>query len=270
MASLLVGCEGNILNIEENPRICVEGWIENGNKPIVILTENITPSEEYSPIDEAYSHSIHDASVTITVNNEQYVLHETVDSTYTPPYIYTTDQLIGSEGMRYDLCVSYLGTTATASTTIPSVVEIDSITKKQVEDNSSYYYLIAHFKDEQTTDDWYKFFVKTDLQPDSMFISSMFGTVSDVNSLESKLEIPIYQGRRENGEYYTPFFSNEEHITVKFCHIDDTAYQYWHEFDKMLALSRNPLLIYRTNLPSNINGGLGYWFGYGAKIYHFK
>ena len=113
-------------------------------------------------------------------------------------------------------------------------------------------------------------FVKTDLQSDSMFISSIFGTVSDINANNSSLEIPIYRGHCDNGDYFTPFFNNDKRITVKFCHIDSCAYQYWYEFDKMISLSRNPLLIYRTNLPSNIKGGLGYWFGYGIKIYNIN
>lgn len=268
LSILLFGCQGHIIDIDERPIICVEGWIEQGKNPVVLISECMTPYKKYQPIAEAFKHSIHDATVSITIDGKQYTLYEIVDSTFTPPYIYTTEKLVGHTGGKYSLLVQWQGTTATAHTAIPEVVGLDSICKKRAKASSSDFYLMAHFLDNPTTTDCYKVFVKTSNQSDGMYISSFLGTINDSASNGTNLEIPIYRGRRENGEHYTAFFNDSEEISIKFCHIDSCAYQYWSAFDKTLALSRNPMLIYRNNLPSNINGGLGYWFGYGAKEYH--
>lgn len=267
LSILLFGCQGYVLDTDETPVICIEGWIEQGKNPVVFISECMTPNKKYQPIDEAFTHSIHDATVSITIDGKQYTLYEIVDSTFTPPYIYTTKNLVGHTGCKYSLLVQWQGTTATAHTIIPEVVELDSISKKRADASSSDFYLMAHLHDNPRTADCYKVFVKTDTQSDSMFVSSFLGTINDLESNGVNLEIPIYRGRRENGDPYKPLFNENEDITIKFCHIDSCAFQYWNAFDKMMVLSRNPIITYRNNLPSNIKGGLGYWFGYGAKAY---
>lgn len=261
---LLISCQGDVSE-EYVTSLCIEGWIEPGEYPIVMVSETFFPNTSYQPVKEAYTHSLHQANVTITVNGQSYILTERITTAYQPSYIYTTDALVGQEGMTYHLEVSYNGITAFSHATIPSVIEADSIVLRH--EIANQITLSAFLTDPSETDDWYKAFILYGESSNEMFLSSFLSTVSDRDFQNNQIVMPLYQGRVENGEYYTPFFDYNERITIKICHIDSVAYHYWREYDKMLVLSRNPFLKYQDNLPGNIKGGLGYWFGYGSTVY---
>ena len=262
--SFFCSCQGDIYD-DDITSLCIEGWIEADAPPVVIVSETLQLTDKKQPIEDGFAHFLHNARVTITANGQEYVLKECHDAAYPSQYIYTSDALVGQEGVTYRLEVTCKDYHAYSSTTIPSVVEADSIAVKR--EPGGQISLQAHLTDPADTHDWYKVFARTDTLG-TMFISSFLGTKSDDGFPDHQVVIPIYRGRSENCEEYTPFFNVEEQIDVKLCHIDSVAYHYWSEFDKMLVLSRNPFLTYQANLPGNIQGALGYWFGYGSKVYH--
>jgi hypothetical protein len=125
----------------------------------------------------------------------------------------------------------------------------------------------ASFIDNKETKDYYKTFV---LSPDdnNQFLSSFMGNLDDDDFSTDTIDIAVLKGRSIYNNRFSPLFKIGESISVKFCHIEENAYHFWNEYEKALYFSRNPIFSTRMNLPSNITGGLGYWFGYGSTYYN--
>ena len=101
------------------PQIVVEGWIEDGGYPVVIVTSTVPVTGDYRYWDEMQDHIIRWAKVTVSDGEKDVVLTGKMDNDYFPPYVYTTSRLKGESGKTYTLTVEYSKRTVTARTTIP-------------------------------------------------------------------------------------------------------------------------------------------------------
>jgi hypothetical protein len=52
--------------------------------------------------------------------------------------------------------------------------------------------------------------------------------------------------------------------------MDSAAYRFWSKHDENVMFSHVALLPYSSNMTGNIEGGLGYWFGYGVSTYGLR
>ena len=58
-------------------------------------------------------------------------------------------------------------------------------------------------------------------------------------------------------------------ISIRFSRLDEQAYEFWNKYQ---SLSFSNSLIFSPvyeNYPTNLTGGLGYFFAYGATYYNF-
>jgi len=53
-------------------------------------------------------------------------------------------------------------------------------------------------------------------------------------------------------------------VQVKLCRMDQAAYEFWKSYSNLNNLSSNMFFPYTNDLESNVQGGKGYWCGYGA------
>ena len=97
-----------------------------------------------------------------------------------------------------------------------------------------------------------------------VFLPSFLGTVNGT-MVTGETEIPVFQAYKLEMDAYTPYFTMNDEVSVKFAHMDSVTYEYWKINEELQVL--NPMY---SNLPSNIRGGIGYWAGYGATFYHLK
>lgn len=253
-----------------DPQIVVEGWIENGRPPIVMLTTSVTVGAE--PIDstDLEDHVIRWGKVTVSDGEKEVILAGKKDDRYFPPYIYTTAKIKGEVGKTYHLTVEYGGRTVTASTTIPSPVALEYIRAEKVSEapddsDSDKYILIGGLKDNKNTKDYYKVFTKVHGK-DSSFVSSFLGLTDDAVLSQEIEEIPINKGRILNGNKDI-HFSPGDTVGVRFCTMDRASWEYWSDFEEIESLTSNPFFPINTDIRSNIKGGLGYWSGYGSTYY---
>jgi len=261
----LVSCEGDIYEQASNG-IVVEGYIEQGKPPYITLMKLLPVSSEYQSLDSIGNYCIKDAIVKISVDGKSYELvgEETGRSDY--PYAYTSCVLYGVEGKSYTLDIYYEGQHLSANTSIPNPVSLLSITPIQSEKEIEKFLLKARFVDNKYTKDYYKTFVSSSENP-LFYLSSFMGNFDDTDFDTDTVSIPILKGSTIYNERFSPLFQKGETVGVKFCHMERCAYLYWNEYEKALTSSRNPLFSIRKNLPSNIEGGVGYWFGYGTSSY---
>ena len=264
---ILSACEGDIYTPDPFD-ISVEGFIEQGKSPFVTLMRSLPVNTEYESLDSLSKYAIKDAVVKVTVDAKVYDLEIEQSGLVDTPYLYTSHELIGEEGKKYLLDIYYMDRHLSAVTTIPKPINILSIEPTQMDNSPESYMVTASFIDDKSTRDYYKTFVSMS-NVNNTYLSSFMGNFDDSDFTTDTINISILKGRTFHDDNFMPMFNKGDSVFVKFCHIEEKAYHYWNEYEKTLFLSRNPIFSVRKNLPSNIEGGLGYWFGYGSTIYNF-
>ena len=187
---------------------------------------------------------------------------------YFPPYIYTTSEMRGEVGKTYTLKVDYQDFHAHAVTTIPKPVALSRISAEEIPLYPGWFKLRIDFKDDPTTTDYYKVFVRLYGEKYD-FHSTYFGTYND-RLLPTQASLLVENARQNVVNPTATFFKRYEIVNIKFCHIDSVSYDFWKSMDGYQSEGRNPLFNAMQNIRSNIQGGLGYWCGYGASYYAYQ
>jgi hypothetical protein len=257
----------NIPIPEPTKKVVIDGWIESGDYPKVILTFN---SPFFSTVDSASFRNmlLLSAKVTVSCGADSEVLTLFKDESYFPPYIYEGTELTGVEGKSYSLKVEYGGRVFTAVTTIPKVVHLDSLWYKLEQGSDTLGYIWAKFKDDPEVVNYYRIFTKRSGK-DKNYVPLYISTYRDdaFNGLEFSL--PFYRGLQS----YTNrkddiYFSLGDTVYVKFSSIDKESYNFWIDFEREMLNTGNPFASENSNVRSNIKGdGLGIWGGYGVSYY---
>lgn len=273
----LVSCEKEVnIDLGTSPtKIVVQGEIENGRPPFVVLTSTISffAKVDLTTLQNSF---IHDAVVTVSVGSKTATLREYSTDTGTANkfYFYTIDTsnlidaFVGQYDSIYNLKITYGGATYTATTKVPNPKGVDTM-----------WFDEPRFKNSRTPDSARQLYVKyTD--PDTMgnyvryysqrgkgrFYPSAIFTDEVVNGKVIN-NIALYAGyddgpdvKRDSIRYFYPGDS----VTLKWCAIDKGVFQFWNSYQYASNSAGNPFSS-PINLVSNISGGaVGIWAGYGS------
>ena len=305
--SLLFSCREEIsLDFPPVPeRLVVEGAIEAGFPPYIILTKN-----------QGYFETIDNSTYdNLFVENAQIIVIKVKDDNkidsielfqeFDTIPIYTNlncPQDFSQEGYRYNLKIKWNEELITSTTTIPYSTPLDSIWTEETEDTLDNKYkceINAVYNDPDTignnilirskrVEHW----VITDSlttpptvinQKDNALLLVDCGPDVLINgeSFETYFPRPSPQGGFPNGTYKTSKYKKykdtttigqdsilipEDLVLIKFCQVDVVAMRFWRGVVRNSTSGGNPFSE-PMNLTSNINGGLGCWTGYGAKYY---
>ncbi len=262
----ILSCTENCF-VPEDSSLVVEGYIENDGYPVVLVSKTMPITSEERSLKSLEDYIVKWAKVSIINGNDTVILTGKYDKGFFPPYIYTTSHLKGKVGETYKLIVEYKEKTAKATTTITSVPNVKKYVIERCIDNDTLYQIKAIFTTKSTTRNYYQFFSRVGTSS-KQYIASFLGGFYDDTSGES-MEIPVYRGHHILNHDYTPYFSIHDTVAVKCCHLDDFAYNYWNTCTESQSLSEAAMLSTTNNLPTNIEGGIGYWFGYGSTTSYF-
>lgn len=263
---VLAGCATDVVFSQDSPEIVVEGWIEDGGFPVVIVTTSVPVSTDYKDWDTLMDHLVRWAKVSISDGEKEVILTGKMDADYFPPYIYTTARMRGEAGKKYSLKVEYGGRTETAETTIPSKVPLEYV---KVLERTDGYGIVAGLKDNTETKDYYKFFTMVE-GVDSTYVSSFLGLVDDVVLGEEVTDIAVNSSFVSNFntiERSQVSYEEDDVVRVRFVTMDETSFNYWSDYDDVTILSTNPFFPVNKKIRSNISSGMGYWAGYGSTYY---
>lgn len=266
LAMVLAGCATDVVFSQDSPEIVVEGWIEDGGFPVVIVTTSVPVSTDYKDWDTLMDHLVRWAKVSISDGEKEVILTGKMDTDYFPPYIYTTARMRGEAGKKYSLKVEYGGRTETAETTIPSKVPLEYV---KVLERTDGYGIVAGLKDNTETKDYYKFFTMVE-GVDSTYVSSFLGLVDDVVLGEEVTDIAVNSSFVSNFntiERSQVSYEEDDVVRVRFVTMDETSFNYWSDYDDVTILSTNPFFPVNKKIRSNISSGMGYWAGYGSTYY---
>ncbi len=259
---LFVSCEKMDIMSSDIPTLVVEGWIADNEHPVVILTTNVAVSTSKIDNEALQEHLMRYAKVTISDGDKEVVLTGKYDKRYMPPYIYTTTDMMGMAGRRYMLTASVDTFYATSTTTIPEVVEIDSISQGMVEGNDNVRKLYVNFRD-PIAENHYCLFYRTGKFSPQLNLCGI-GVFDDDNLLDN-VRYPVYKNNNLSERYDNSFdvFNVGDTVCVQLSTVDRQSFQFWNDFQNVSSLSGNFVMPYTKNIRTNINGGKGYWSGFG-------
>ena len=263
---LLFSCtEDPIIPTESS--LVVEGYIENDGYPVVMLTKNMPISTKKQNLNDLEKYLVRWAKVSVINGEDTVVLTGKYDKGYFPPYIYTTGQMRGVTGGTYKLLVEYDGMVAYATTTITETPKVEGFKVERCLENDTLYQIKAVMAAKESKATNYQFFSRVG-NSSKQFLASFLGGYND--SIATDIyEVPIYRGHKFMTEHYTPYFSVNDTVAVKCCRLDNVEYDFWKAYMASAFLGNGAMLSVSNNLPSNIVGGTGYWFGYGCVTSYF-
>ena len=291
--SFCFGCEKDItldLPVAEE-KIIVEGHIEPGLAPYVILTHNL-PYFTSTDVNDLEQLFVHDAIITVsdgvgTYEMIEYCIDNMPDSLFVLASfylgvdisdlqdfnfcVYTLEldsagglsSLFGTLGRTYELTVEVDNQTLSATTTLPWPVPLDTMWFEERPANDSLGQLWVRLTDPPAIGNYYRAFTQR-LQKDEYFVPVKESVIQDklINgtTVDLLFERGTITGQPDNN---LGLFERGDTVVVKWCSIDYDHFQFWKtaqiEFDNV----GNPIAT-STQIASNINGGLGIWGGYGA------
>ncbi len=272
---LLLGgtsCEQNatIKPHHSQQSLVVEGKIESGEAPTVILTHSM---DYFSTIKVAAIEKmfVHNAKISVSSGNRVVQLIEKeVDTLLGTKYYYYTPKhprtFIGTPGESYTLHIETAENTYQAQTTIPlNGFSLDSVwwapAVKGGKPDSGKALLMAKIYDPPQRGNYARYFTKRNREP---FYAGL-ASVAEDNITNGKLfNFQLSRGVPKSEDLDLEdfgYFLRGDTVTLKFCNIDKATYQFWSTWEYAWSNTGNPFST-PTEVKGNISGALGYWGGY--------
>lgn len=245
-----------------DPPLVVEGWIENGGTPVVMVTCGFEAASDERMLADLVNTVIRYAKVSITHDGVNYPLSSRVSDEYTFRNYYTTGDLRGEVGGKYILNVEFKGRKARAETIIPEPHTIESLTTSRDPMVDTLFLITARIHDDHSRDRYYKYFswVKNRIPG---YRPSYFGTFSNVNR-QDDIEISVNAGINFlQIMEVEPSFRLGDTVRVKLATMDESAYSFWRQVEQNSTCAVLPAVTYFANVKGNMEGATGYWTGYG-------
>jgi len=277
LLATIYSCEKPITFSPETrePKLVVEGIIENNQHPTVYLTRSLDFFSNISREQLAGSF-VRNAEVTISdgVTTETLKEYEIPVSGDTLVYFYTTDTANGNNGMRgqlgstYYLTVKTDGKEYTSTTTIPYLTKtLDSlyVVNGSVAGDSNKVLLYGRFNDPPGFGNYIRYFTNVN---GGFYLPGLNSVFDDqvVDGKKYNLQIEKGVDRNTDIDFETySYFDKGDIVSIKFCNIDKATFDFWRTMEYSYASIGNPFSS-PTKVIGNIsNGALGYFGGYAVQ-----
>ncbi|MDE6040039.1 MAG: DUF4249 domain-containing protein [Muribaculaceae bacterium] len=259
------GCEQRdepTLNPADIPLV-VEGWIEEGKAPVVMVTHAANLTGNVPSLDSLIEKW---CRVIIYDNDVPYILTSRKNDAYLPPIIFTSTRLKGKPGHTYRLTVETDDRTVSATAFMLPAPELDSVRVVPVEGNDSLFSLRAYLHNPERGT-YYKYFLKT-IPGEQRSYPAFMGNVS-ADSYNPAEGTSLTRGRRaalndSTSSEFLHYFKKGDRVLVTCASLEPEIYDLWRVYDANVSFSDNIFFTFTSNLPSNIEGGLGYFAAYGT------
>jgi len=274
---LLSGCEKSVVfKLDDTASsLVVDASIENGQPPLVLLSNSLNYFSEISP-EILLNSFVHGAVITITDGSKQQVLKEYSYKTapFVDIYYYTIDSLarnnfLGEFNKTYSMEIKLGDKVYNSSTTIPALTKkIDSLWWRKSPNNpdTTQVILMGKVTDPPGFGNYIRFFTKTGNSGAYLpGLTSVFDDqIIDGTTYDIEVEHGVDRNTKIDPETYS-FFNRGDSVTIKFCNIDKTNFDFWRTMEYSYASIGNPFST-PTKVLGNIRGGaLGYFGGYAVQ-----
>jgi hypothetical protein len=274
---VLFGCEKDVdFDLDDaGPKLVVEGTIEAGQPPVVILTRSLSYFSTITP-EQLTGSFVHQAEVTISNGSLSHRLKEyAVPLTPTVSlYYYSIDSsslstaFTGQVNTNYSLSIVSGGQTYTAVTRIPDTTKrIDSVWWKLPPGNStdtSRVIVMVKATDRPGYGDYVRYYTSKNAEPFFPGLNSVFDDLF-IDGTTYELQVEPGWDRNLDREEDDLFFHKGDTVTLKLSAIDRATYDFWRTMEFSYASVGNPFST-PVKVLSNIRGNaLGYFGGYASQ-----
>lgn len=278
VALLFVSCEREItVDLPQaEPKIVVEGYIFQGERPYVIVSRN---ASYFAPIDSLSIINTFITNATVTVSDgtitETLTFAQAPESALGFAYVSNSPTLFGQVGKTYTLTVVADGQTVTSTTTVLPPVPLDSTQWRKDGPLDSLGLVWLYFKDPGTDDRGYRILSRR-VSANELRNEPLFRTNFEFsNRFFLGQQIPVGIGRADQfaGQETADTTANGndkdkgryrigDTVEVRLCPIDFPYYNFLNSLGSSLN-SGGPFAS-PNNVQSNVTGGLGGWGGHGV------
>jgi len=278
---------------EIEQRYVVEGRIEQGRPPLVILTRTrpYFSETDRSAYEERF---VHGAEVTVSTGQDRVQLQETCSSEVPDSLlgtfagvsglspetlqevdlcIYSTQALIGVAGERYELRIEVEDKRIRSSTGIPHPVALDSAWFELYGDKKKEGFSWGSIDDPDTLGNAYRWSAKRIQKGkggeplDHSYIAPIGSVLDDRFFNGERFEMNYPRGQtpseREPGEDETILYEVGDTIAVKFVSIEQDVFRFYRTFEEAQLSTGSPFA-QPAAIKSNVDGALGVWAGSGV------
>lgn len=279
LAGLYAGCEKevNIDIVNGKPQIVVNGFIETGQPPVLLLSRSFGYLSTFDQSTIA-NNFVHDARITVSNGSREVSLREYEIDTGSDFrfYIYSIDSadqqartFLGRVNETYTLTVIADGKTYTSTTRIPDCRPPDSLAALLPDEpdlkKPTARVLNLYYSDPDTPGNCYRYFTSLNGSPFHTASTSVFDDAL-VGNTGSTARLPLFLGydRSTASNDSTGYLFPGDRVTLKWCAIERPVFNFYTTFEYTISNVGNPFTT-PINVRSNITGGgLGVWAGYGA------
>lgn len=264
MLTVFFSCEEyDPANVKGVMPLVVEGWIEEGKAPVVMVTRALDLNDEEARIEDAVEKW---CRVTVFDDGEPYILTARKNTAYNPNFIFTSSRVKGKIGHTYRLLVETEDTVASAEAVLRPSASISKVEVIPTQDSDTLFSLRAYI-DDVDSDAYYKFFCKS--SSDARHFPAFLGNVAG-NLYDASEGVPVSRGIHgaflEDQYAYSHFFSSGDIVEVKLCSLDRSLFEFWTTYDLNVSLASNIFLSFVSDCPGNVIGAKGYWAAYGYSL----
>lgn len=260
---------------ESEPVVVVEATIENGQAPVVILSQSLNYFSQINT--ELVANSfIRNAEVIISNGSRTHKLKE-----YKTPvangyavYYYSIDSASlntafnGEFGKSYYLSVKTGEKEYAATTTIPMLAKkLDSLWWEDAPNNPNPVKVIVmgRFVDPPGLGNYSRYFTSVDGLP---FLPGFTSVLDDQLTDGVTYNLQVEKGVNRNNDVNLAeyaFFDKGDSVVVKYCNIDKATFDFWRTMEYSYSNIGNPFASPNKVISNIHGGGLGYFGGYAAE-----
>lgn len=246
-------------------RLVVEGWIDSGGHPTVILTRSFSPMSTESTV--LADLVVRWAKVTISDGERTETMIGRIDNSMTPPFVYTTAQITGVPGRTYTITAEYDGHRIVSSCTMPYPVDISHIDVTPVAESDTLREVSLTFVPDRDGDRCYQLAVY-DPSLSGRMLPCFMGAYEASSSVgDGAVTLTVCRPSTDtDGGNYTPYFRTGRTIMVALTSIAPEVWRFWHEYDDFTAFGGNIFLAGTIPMHGNIDGGYGIWSARGIDV----
>lgn len=275
------------------PKLVIEGRVENGQPPVVFVTTTRGFFEPTSLQDYADSF-VDDAEVTVNGIELMRICSDELPDELLPffeeatgisteaaagfsicGYVGIDPALIGEENTTYRLEVHARDEVLTSVAHIPNILAPDSVWFRLWANSPKYGYAFAEFTDPDTTGNAYRVFTRrigpnANQNPvDPAFYAPLGSSFADDFFNGQTIEVVFLRGQPPNSSRPVDqgesarFFETGDRFVFKFCSTTYPVYDFFNTYEAQQGATGSPFAA-PNNLNSNINGGLGVWAAYSC------
>lgn len=257
---MLAACAGKPEPEVAPVRLVIEGYMDSGGYPDVLVNMSMVPSDEEGSVVESV---VKWGFVTLSDGESEVVLTGGVDYDYFPPYHYYSYQMKGEPGKTYTLTANYHGMTATSTVTMPYPTPIDRVEMAPVAGCDTVRHITVHFKAPADCPAYYHLSAQV-IGEDGHPYPCMLGAHEVVHPGE-EVSLPVYRGNsnRQTGSYTSDMPVGRK-VVVRLSRVTRDVFLFWRAYDNASLVAGSVFVGAPGSLASNVADGYGVWSAQGT------